>query len=94
MLNALWRRLFGASGDASEQRGAAVDYNGYRIYPAPYASGSQYQTCAIIEKEIGGETRTHRLIRAETHPTREGAADFATDKAKQTIDEQGDRLFR
>jgi len=95
-LKALWRRLTGGSGaDADTDTGReALDYNGYRIRPAPYPSKGQYQTCGIIEKEVAGETKQHRFVRAETHPSREGAVDFSISKAKQMIDEQGDRLFR
>ena len=92
---ALWRRLTGG-GEADPQRDTsaeAVDYNGYRIHPAPYPSKGQYQTCGTIEKEVAGETKQHRFVRAETHPSREGAVAFSISKAKQLIDEQGDRLF-
>ena len=92
-LKALWRRLTGGGGADTDTGAEAVDYNGYRIQPAPYPSKGQYQTCGIIEKEVAGETKRHRFVRAETHPSREGAVDFSVSKAKQMIDEQGDRLF-
>jgi len=92
-LKALWRRLTGGSADDTDTGQEALDYNGYRIRPAPYPSKGQYQTCGIIEKEVAGETKQHRFVRAETHPSREGAVDFSIAKAKQMIDEQGDRLF-
>lgn len=91
MLKALWGRLFGR--DTAEAAGPATEYNGYRIRPAPYRRQGQYQTCGIIEKEIGGEVREHRFIRAELHPTREAAIAFSIEKAQQIIDDQGDRLF-
>ena len=91
MLRALWNRLFGggAAADAAE----AVEYNGYRIRPTPYRRGGQYQTSGIIEKEVRGEIKEHRFVRAETHPSREGAVAFSIAKAQQLIDEQGERLF-
>lgn len=91
MLKALWGRLFGGGG--AEAAGPAIEYNGYRIRPAPYRREGQYQTCGFIEKEIAGETKEHRFIRAELHPSREAAVEFSIAKAKQIIDEQGDRLF-
>ena len=91
MLKALLGRLFG--GARAEPLGEAVEYNGYRIRPAPYRRQGQYQTCGIIEKEIGGERKEHRFIRAEMHPSREAAIAFAITKARQIIDEQGERLF-
>jgi hypothetical protein len=85
-------RLFGGGGSVPAEA-ATIEYNGYRIRPAPYSRNGQYQTAGTIEKEVGGELKEHRFIRAEAHPTRESAVEFAIAKAKQIIDEQGDRLF-
>jgi hypothetical protein len=90
MLKALWQRLT-AGGGAPDA--APIEYNGYLIRPTPYARGSGYQTCGVITKEVAGETREHRFIRAETHPNLAGAVEFSLAKARQLIDEQGDRLF-
>ena len=90
MLKALWGRLFGGG---AEVAGPAIEYNGYRIRPAPYRREGQYQTCGVIEKEVDGELRAHRFIRAELHPSREAAVEFSIAKARQIIDEQGDRMF-
>ncbi len=91
-LRGIWSRLFG--GGAAAPAAEPVDYNGYRIRPAPYPSKGQYQTCGVIEKEVGGERKEHRFVRAETHPSLQAAVAFSIAKAKQLIDEQGDRLFR
>jgi hypothetical protein len=90
-LRALWSRLFGR--DIAEASAEAVEYNGYRIRPAPYRRNGQYQTCGVIEKEVRGEAKEHRFIRAELHPSREVAVEFSIAKARQIIDEQGERLF-
>jgi hypothetical protein len=96
-LKSLWQRLAGGGGGAdSEEDGAGfdvVDHEGYRIRPAPYAAGSGYQTAGIIEKDFPDGVKTHRFIRAETHPSREAAAAFAIAKARQIIDQHGDRIF-
>ena len=44
------------------------------------------------EKEVGGEVKEHRFVRAETHSSREEAIAFSIAKAKQIVDEQGDRI--
>ena len=93
-LKTLWRRLTGGSGTDTDTGAEAIDYNGYRIHPAPYPSKGQYQTCGVIEKEVAGETKQHHFVRSDTHPSREGAVAFSISKAKQLIDEQGERLFR
>jgi hypothetical protein len=90
MLKALLTRLFGGGSQALLEEW--IPYNGYRICPTPYRRRGQFQTCGVIEKEVGGETKQHRFVRAETHASREGA-DFAIAKARQLIDEQGERLF-
>jgi hypothetical protein len=92
MLKALWSRLFG--GGSAAPAGEPVEYNGYRIRPAPYPSKGQFQTSGIIEKEVAGELKEHRFVRAETHPSRDQAIEFSIAKAKQIIDEQGERIFR
>jgi hypothetical protein len=37
--------------------------------------------------------REHRFVRADTHGSADQAREFAIVKARQIIDEQGDRLF-
>lgn len=90
MLKALRSRLFGGGATSTAE---PVEYEGYRIRPSPFASKGQYQTCGTIEREIGGELKQHRFIRAESHPSRDQAIEFSIAKAKQIIDEQGDRIF-
>ncbi|SNB79250.1 hypothetical protein SAMN07250955_12058 [Arboricoccus pini] len=98
-LGKLFGRLFGSSSSGTDKapsppdRSQAVEYKGFTIIPAPRPHGSQYLTAALIEKELAGETRTHDLIRADTHASADDAKAFAIQKARQVIDEQGDRLF-
>jgi hypothetical protein len=94
-LNALWRRFTapGSASEAGEPEQPAVEYNGYRIRPTPYAARGQYQTAGTIEKEFADGTKQYRFVRAETHPSSADAATFAIAKGKQIINEQGDRVF-
>jgi hypothetical protein len=88
-------RLFGrAPSDEVEKPMDAVEYNGYRIRPAPYPASGGFQTAGIIEKDFPDGMKEHRFVRAETHATSDGAAEFAISKGKQIIDQQGDSLFR
>ena len=91
-LKALWQRMAGAGGGA-EATLPAVEYQGYRIRPAPYVNEGRYQTAGVIEKDGPEGTRTQRFIRAETHQSKDEAAEFSIAKGKQIIDERGDRLF-
>ncbi len=89
-----WKSLFGKAAEADEEKpGEPVDYNGFVIRAAPFKDGGQYQTAGIIEKEIGGVRREHRFIRADRHLTHADAAAFSVAKARQLIDQQGERMF-
>ncbi|MGF6226334.1 hypothetical protein QFZ27_000289 [Inquilinus ginsengisoli] len=73
--------------------GPAVEYKGFRIRPAPFQAGGQYQTSGVIEKDFPEGTKTHRFIRADKHGSKDDATAFSVTKAQQIIDEQGDRVF-
>lgn len=94
-LKAAWRRLAGG-GDGSGSEGQAappVEYKGYRIRPAPYRTRDQYQTAGSIEKDTPEGMKEHRFVRADTYHSRDDAIAFTISKAKQIIDQQGDRIF-
>ncbi len=94
-LGDLLRRLFGGGAPSEEpDRAAAIEYKGYRIVPMVRRHGGQFLTCAMIEKDFPDGKKTHELIRADTHGSADEARAFAVHKARQAIDEQGDRLFR
>jgi hypothetical protein len=81
-------------GGASDTPAAPpVEYKGYRIRPAPYPSNGQYQTAGSIEKDTPEGTKEHRFVRADTYGSRDDAIAFTVSKAKQIIDQQGDRIF-
>jgi hypothetical protein len=92
-LKAAWTRLIGQREAADEPTAAAVEYKGYRIRPAPYRINGHYQTAGIIDKDTPEGVKEHRFVRADTHPSRDAAIEFAIAKAKQIIDLQGDRIF-
>ncbi|WP_112322459.1 HlyU family transcriptional regulator [Oceanibium sediminis] len=87
----LFSKLFG--GGASTPEVEPETHNGFRIIPEPIPEGGQFRLAARIEKEVGGETRSHKMIRADTFTSAEDAVKAASAKARQVIDEQGERLF-
>jgi hypothetical protein len=91
-LKAAWGRLFGRQ-TAGEAEAPPVEYNGYRIRPAPYRTNGHYQTAGVIEKDTAEGLKQHRFVRADSHPSRDDAVAFTVTKAKQIIDLQGDRIF-
>jgi hypothetical protein len=92
-----WKRLFGggasAEGPGAAQEGAPEEYKGFTIRPAPYPEAGQYQTAGTITKTVGDTVKEHRFIRADRYPSVDVATEFSLAKARQIIDEQGERLF-
>ena len=90
----LFSKLFGGGGSGSSAPEAqSEDYNGFTITPTPIREGSEYRVSARIEKQVGEEMKTHTLIRADTMSDNDAANSASIAKAKQMIDEQGERLF-
>lgn len=88
------KKLFGGSGPGPAREAATEEYEGFRITAKPIAEGNTFRICALIEKEVSGETKSHQLIRADTIQGLESAQAACFNKAKQVIDEQGERIFR
>jgi len=87
-------RLFGGGGTPPAPKAVEPEtHEGFRIYPEPAEESGRWRINARIEKDIDGTLKTHRLIRADTLESREAATDATLAKARQVIDEQGDRLF-
>ena len=85
-------KLFGG-GSASKSEPSPETHKDFRIFVEPVKDGSQYRVCARIEKDFNGETKSHQMIRADSFSTEEQAAEVTLIKAKQFIDQQGDRIF-
>lgn len=86
----LLKKLFGGGGggDAAPTQ-KSVTYKDFTITPAPIREGTTWRIAATIEKD----GRTHRLIRADTLQDLDAATEATTAKARQVIDEQGERIF-
>ena len=93
-IKAAWSRVASGTPEASSESAVpAIEYEGYRIRPAPYRAGDQYQTAGTIEKDTPEGVKEHRFIRADTYSSKDDAIAFTISKAKQIIDQQGDRIF-
>ena len=68
-------------------------YKGFRIIPEPIKDTGGYRVCARIEKEVDGESRSHRMIRADMCSSEDQAREISTAKARVLIDERGEALF-
>lgn len=90
------KKMFGGDGDegAASEVGETVDYQGYAITPTPMRQGGQFVTAGTIAKDFPDGRREHKFIRADTHSSKDEAMSFSVSKARQIIDENGDRIFR
>jgi hypothetical protein len=82
-----------AGGERPASAAPPVEYKGYRILPRPFRAKDHYQTAGTIEKDTPEGLKRHEFIRADTYSDREDAIAFTISKAKQIIDQQGDRIF-
>ena len=86
-------KLFGIGSGKSDGL-PAEDYNGFRIIPQPQSDSGGHRICAVIEKDVDGETKSHMMIRADQCATLDEAITSSTLKAKHLIEEQGEAIFR
>ena len=89
------KKLFGG-GDKSPDSAGPVEeseYKGFQIVTTPINEGGQFRVCAMISKDVDGEMKTHKLIRADMCSTKEEASTIAMRKSQQMIDEQGERVL-
>jgi hypothetical protein len=89
------RNLFrSGGGETGEAAAKAVEYQGYRITPAPQRQASGWNTAGVITKAFDDGVKEHRFVRVDTHASKDDAVAFSITKAQQIIDQQGDRIFR
>lgn len=81
----------GGSVDVQPEQGE--EYEGFMITPAPIAEGGQFRLCGTITKDIGGEQKEHKFIRADVCQSKTQANELALIKGKQMIDQLGERVF-
>jgi hypothetical protein len=92
------KKLFGGGEKSGEASGPAaakkqLEYNGYVIKATPYKEQGQWQTCGTVSKEVGGDLKEHRFIRADRFSDEDSAADHAILKGQQIVDQSGERMF-
>lgn len=88
------KKLLGlGGGDKPTASSAREDYKGYAIEAAPYPAEGQYQVAGVIAKDIEGVRKEHKFVRADRFASKEEAASFCLVKARQIVDQNGDRMF-
>ena len=83
----LFSKLFGGGGDT--QKSTSETYKDFIITPGPQKDPSGWRIASTIEKD----GKTHQLIRADVIQDKGEAEVASVNKAKQLIDQMGDRLF-
>ena len=88
-----FRKLFGGGASGASKVAAEMVHQGYRIQATPMKEGGQFRLCGIISREIDGEVKEHKIIRADVFSSANEASEMAFQKAKQVISERGDGMF-
>ena len=68
-------------------------YKEFTIRAIEMRAGSEFQLAGTIEKEVGGELKTYRFVRADRMSSQDDLVAMALNKGRQIIDEQGERIF-
>ncbi|WP_315924223.1 HlyU family transcriptional regulator [Mesorhizobium sp. SP-1A] len=95
------KRLFGGGSSEAAEAGASapakaakqVEHKGFTIAATPYKEEGQYQTCGVVSKEIDGEVKEHRFVRADRFAGLDDAVEVSIRKGIQLVDEQGEQIF-
>ena len=88
-----WKNLFGGGATPRAPASRTEEYKGFTIAPAPYVEGGQYQLAGTISKQVDGTLKEHRFVRADRFSSADEATEFTLVKARQIIDQQGDKVF-
>ena len=94
-----WKKLFGG-GEAVDSALAGYKtlgeeaYKGFLIKAIEMRVGSEYQLAGTIEKDVGGELKTYKFIRADRMGSKDDLIALALSKGRQIIDEQGEQILR
>jgi hypothetical protein len=92
----LFKSLFGGESTPSKPKELQCDpfeYNGFKIEPAPIIEDGKFRTAGYISGELEGVTKRIQFIRADQSGDQQLAIDHSRSKAKQIIDEQGQKLL-
>ncbi|SMQ70213.1 hypothetical protein SAMN06295905_1831 [Devosia lucknowensis] len=92
------KKLFGGGSAPAGPAGDTVmgeeSYKGFLIKAIEMKAGGELQLAGLIEKDIGGELKSYRFIRAERMTSRDDLVALALMKGRQIIDEQGEQIYR
>ena len=85
---------FGTSAPKPSEPSAEEIYKTFKIVSTPIPAERQWRLAGSIIKIDGEMSLSRQFIRADLLASKEEADTFAFRKARQSIDEQGERLFK
>jgi len=91
-LGNFFKSLFGGAAQSTEVA-EPVEYKGFKIEAMPLDEGGKHRTAGYISGELDGESKRIQFIRADENADRQMAVEHSIGKAKQIIDEQGEKLL-
>lgn len=86
--------LFFCGASTPEKAEEAVEYKGFMITPAPMSDGGQFRVAATVTKDEAESQKVHSFIRSDLISSRDECIEITIRKAKLTIDQLGDNIFR
>jgi len=86
--------LFSGGESAPEKAEESIEYKGFMIIPAPISDGGQFRVAATVTKDEEEGQKVHSFIRSDLIPSRDECIEITIRKAKLTIDQLGDNIFR
>ena len=89
-----WKSLFGGGSSESEARRARRSST--TASPSarrPTRPRGNIRPPGSITKDVGGVAKEHKFIRADRHASYDDAVEFSLAKARQIVDQQGERMF-
>lgn len=87
-------KIFGGGSAKAPAKGASAEHKGYSVTAIPESANGQFRTAGEICSLNPEDTRVHRFIRADLHPSFEQACEHALHKGKQIVDERGDEVLK
>lgn len=94
-----WKKIFGGSNTTGSeptapQTAGEESYKGHAISAVIMPAGGEFQLAGQIEKDINGERKVYKFIRADRFSSKDDLVASALAKGRQIIDEQGDGIYR
>lgn len=98
MVKGFLSRLLGGGPESREPAPAPAEeksevYEGFELTAAPLKEANGWRVAGRIAKGEGDARRCHEFVRADVFPSQDDAVDVSLRKARQIVDERGEKVF-